>query len=87
MSVPQPEQNRVPAVPPKLDMSSAAWIRGGDRRANTTHCFRAVFEGDPGQNAVLRISAVNRYRVWLNGTLLGEGPPPSIQPHERMTPL
>jgi alpha-L-rhamnosidase len=58
-------------------MASAAWIRGGDRRSNTVHGFRTVFDGEPGADAALRISAVNRYRVWLNGTLLGEGPPPS----------
>lgn len=40
---------------------------------NVRGCFASVFHGEQGQTT-LRISAVTRYRVWLNSNMLGEGP-------------
>ena len=57
------------------------WLDDAEPKPNTWACFRREFSLDaPGQGHRLFITAESRCRVWVNGTLVGEGPPPSA-PH------
>lgn len=54
------------------------WICDGQESENERVCFQTVFQAnDLLHDHELRISAVNRYAVWLNGVFLGSGSPRS----------
>ncbi|CAH1226329.1 hypothetical protein PAECIP111891_05932 [Paenibacillus allorhizoplanae] len=63
----------------------AKWIwKSGDRRPINEHIiFRKTFAYETGVStrAILSISADTKYRVWVNGTELGEGPIRSTADH------
>ena len=48
--------------------------------------FRVVFDLEAAAGATLYISADTRYRVWINGSLLGDGPPQSQPYHQYYDP-
>ncbi len=49
------------------------WSDTNDRQWNYWLCFRREFHANGGP-ATLRITADSRYRAWLNGQLIGNGP-------------
>lgn len=54
------------------------WDHTDGTEKNAYVLFRRAFElREPPERAVLRITATSRYRLYLNGELLGEGPPKS----------
>ncbi|RXZ80676.1 hypothetical protein EBB07_18140 [Paenibacillaceae bacterium] len=65
--------------------SEAKWIwMPGERQPINRHiCFRKTFawEGLSGGQATLHLSADTKYRLWINGTELGEGPIRSTASH------
>ena len=56
------------------------WIGDGKDDRNAYVLFRRELDAALGQDVVLRISAESRYRAYLNGQFIGEGPPSSL-PH------
>jgi len=67
--------------PPRTWNARWIWIDDAEPRPNTWACFRRQFSLDASDRGHrLFITAESRYRVWVNGTLVGEGPPPSA-PH------
>ncbi|MEP0765645.1 MAG: alpha-L-rhamnosidase N-terminal domain-containing protein [Fimbriimonadia bacterium] len=51
------------------------WSDHEEPQWNQWLCFRKSFDlQNPASDAKLRITADSRYRVWLNGKLLGQGP-------------
>ncbi len=62
---------------------AARWIWHADApQRNAWVLFRSEFDIDCPGNARLFISADTRYRVWVNGVLLGDGPPQSQPYHQ-----
>lgn len=63
----------------------ASWIwQPGDRRPINEHiCFRKTFEWTPSSSdhAKLSISADTKFKLWVNGTELGDGPIRSTADH------
>jgi len=52
------------------------WSSHGGRERNVYYCFRREFTlDDPPDKAELRITADTRYRLTINGSLVGDGPP------------
>lgn len=73
----QPSLHEFP--PPRRWQARWIWTDASDRVENSFLYFRHEFtlaEG-AGQGARLFITAESLYRVYLNGTFLGEGPPPA----------
>lgn len=58
------------------------WIEGDPRAQNTFAEFAAEVEISDPAGCQLAISADTRYRLWINGTLVGEGPPQSQPYHQ-----
>jgi alpha-L-rhamnosidase len=50
------------------------WPRGKDKEMNVTVGFRAVFDWDAAQNALLCMTGSSLYRVYVNGEFAGHGP-------------
>ena len=54
------------------------WDHTDGTEKNAYVLFRRDFEvRTPAESVELRITAMSRYRVWVNGALIGEGPPKS----------
>ncbi len=53
----------LPVWPPKLTAHKNVWVS-----------FHARVKLPPGENARLRLSAAQAYRVWVNGEFAGRGP-------------
>lgn len=66
-----------PVVPAIEDSLSAQWIWTGAADPNSYVLFHTILDLESCDGVFLSISAVNRYRAWINGHLLGDGPPPS----------
>lgn len=61
----------------------ARWIWNSDSPGRNAWClFRKTFSVQAAGSFRLHISADTRYRVWVNGTLLGDGPPQSQPYHQ-----
>jgi alpha-L-rhamnosidase len=62
---------------------AAKWIwHSNAPERNAWVLFRSELKVNTPDNARLFISADTRYRVWVNGTLLGDGPPQSQPYHQ-----
>lgn len=64
-------------LPSAEPTSQAQWIWTGASEPNSYALFHTTFDLKSCDGILLKICAVNRYRVWINGHLLGDGPPPS----------
>jgi hypothetical protein len=53
------------------------WPQGGDAGENAVALLRRTVRLDTPARADLLVSAFFQYRLWVNGELLGDGPPPS----------
>ena len=70
-----PTSERVPTAAPTA--ARWVWVRSDEPERNVFHWFRTGLDvASPGGH-VLRIAADSRYRLYVNGTLVGDGPPMS----------
>jgi hypothetical protein len=70
-----PRQRAAPSGPRAQDLSGCwIWDDSPPRAYNASRWFRAEWEAGGGQPAQLAITADSRYRLWVNGTWLGDGP-------------
>ena len=72
-------------LPPRTRLWSGRWIwpAGWSDEPNRYALFRCLFELDRvPERARLLITAESRYRMWINETPAGEGPPPSAPQHK-----
>lgn len=61
-------------------LASWVWAPGDEGPTNSYTYFRIEFDVAELGPHRLHLSADTRYRLWLNGRLIGQGPPPSV-PH------
>jgi hypothetical protein len=67
-------------IPPTWAPQSARWIwtEADDRASNIYACFWRKFSLDRAPaGETLYLSANSRYRIWINGVFVGDGPPPT----------
>ncbi|WP_298653369.1 hypothetical protein [uncultured Proteiniphilum sp.] len=50
------------------------WAEGREKEMNLNLGFRAKFAAEPGQDALIKISASTIYRLFVNGNFVGSGP-------------
>ena len=64
------------ALPPDLFLSPSSWIWGSDDRRgyNLFRYFRTSFQGRSQATTLIGLSADCRYRCWINGKRVGDGP-------------
>lgn len=63
---------------PSSPGASWIWSPGEEAPPNSYTRFRVEFDVDAPVDHRLQISADLRYRLWINGALVGDGPPPSL---------
>ena len=59
---------------PQFQSAQPVWLSGQETERNVTAGFRAVIDKPAQGQTVLRLTASNLYRAWLNGEFLGHGP-------------
>ena len=62
------------ALAAPFEKAVPVWAEGKATEMNSRVRFRATFEADTGEGAVLRVTGANAYRIRLNGTFVGYGP-------------
>ncbi|MDT8390458.1 MAG: family 78 glycoside hydrolase catalytic domain [Lentisphaeria bacterium] len=76
------EESSLSGFPPGRDWN-ARWIWNMRAPAKNAYVlFRAEFDLVETEGTTLYISADTRYRTWINGALLGDGPPQSQPYHQ-----
>jgi alpha-L-rhamnosidase len=66
-----------PPTPAPVGKTDAQWIWKGPVRPNVYVAFRKSFTFSGKAGVTLRVSAVTRFRIWVNGSWVGDGPPPA----------
>jgi len=75
------DQSAADFPPPRRWHARWVWTDDAAPKPNTWACFRREFVLEaPADGHRLFITADSRYRLWVNGALVGEGPPPAA-PH------
>lgn len=70
--------------PPDKPLKQAQWIWCAGQCVqsyNLAAQFRRVFEAEAGSSGLLRITADSRYRVWINGEWINDGPGKAYPEH------
>ncbi|MCX6624303.1 MAG: hypothetical protein NTY38_25215, partial [Acidobacteria bacterium] len=62
------------AASPSFQAARPVWLAGKDTERNLLAGFRAVIEKPSRGRTVLRVTASNLYRAFLNGEFVGHGP-------------